>query len=90
MANVPPCPTFFLLQPRHPAQQIHEFSLLRAVQLPADAVGHVEPPLVVVLVGDDQVEGLHHQFLVFGQRPGKIFIGFHANQGHDSLPFRSR
>ena len=51
----------FLLQPRHPAEQIHEFGTLRTVQLSTDTVGHVEPPLVSVFVGDDQMEGLHHQ-----------------------------
>lgn len=80
----------FLLQPRHPAEQIHEFGTLRTVQLSTDTVGHVEPPLVSVFVGDDQMEGLHHQLFVFVQRPSEVFVSFHAYQGHDRLLFRGR
>lgn len=66
----------FLLQPRHPVEQVHEFGVLRTVQLPTDAVGHVEPSLVTVFVGDDQMEGLHHQLFVFVQRPGEYSSTF--------------
>ena len=79
-----------LFQSRHPVEQLHEFSFLCPDQFPADTIGHIEATTVAVFVGNNQVKGLHHQFLVLLQGPGEILIGFHAHQGHNGFPFPGR
>ena len=77
-----------LFQPRYPSvQHPHELGFESAVQFAADAVRHVEVSLLAVLVGDDQVEGLHHQFLAFLPRPGEAFIGLHGQESGNDLLF---
>ena len=79
-----------LFQPRHSVEQLHEFSFLCPDQFPADTIGHIEATTVAVFVGNNQMKGLHHQFLVLLQGPGEILIGFHAHQGHNGFPFPGR
>ena len=76
-----------LFQPWYPAvQHLHELGFKAAIQLPPYAIRHIQPPLLAVLVGNDQMQRLHHQLLVFLQRPGEVFIALHAYQFGDDLP----
>lgn len=79
-----------LFQSRHPVEQLHEFSFLCPHQFTVDTIGHIETTTVDVFIGNNQVKGLHHQFLVFLQGLGEVLIGFHAHQGHNGFPFPDR